>query len=108
MSDAKHTPGPWTAQRAPKPTRHWVVNIPGDHPLVVGRTGGPDDIHERDGANARLMAAAPDLLAACEASLDAHHNAHDTGLAVRYPVRECEHPICATLRAAIAKARGES
>lgn len=61
---AKHTPGPWVVTRVTKPVRHWTVEIPGDHPFAIGRDGGPDDVHEQDAANARLIAAAPDMLEA--------------------------------------------
>jgi hypothetical protein len=87
---AEHTPGPWQVTESGNvagPTRSfgsqgWVGRIC----LANVMTG---DV-EVKAANARLIAAAPDLLAACEEALD-----EDSGLA------------CAgQLRAAIAKARG--
>ena len=92
-----HTPGPWVA-------------VPGQSPIVIREARfivctipGPWG-NEWCEANARLIAAAPDLLEACEAAL--------TWVAVATP-REDAHPAAvnhandlACLRAAIAKARG--
>lgn len=115
---AKHTPGPWTLEdhtevvaRVPSPNgpRSDVLTIcrAADVDIYVdGRAGTPE-------ANARLISAAPDLLAACEA-VDEYmvlsgHPDHDP--------EECEcgagYGYCAgcTLvkaRAAIAKAKGET
>lgn len=66
-----HTPGPWTI-------RQGGTEIHGPH---YGRQIAhiPPDLrylpHDENAANARLIAAAPELLAACEAALpiiDAH------------------------------------
>jgi hypothetical protein len=63
MSDVKHTPGPWLVVGDADPEVHaedgtWIVN------QVCSGAGDEND----DGmANARLIAAAPDLLAACKA-----------------------------------------
>lgn len=84
----KHTPGPWS------------YAIPGDsfvassnglicrRPAVSGGGGAPNNWE----ANARLIAAAPDLLDALQVMLDAAH--HDI-------TQECD-----IARAAIAKAIG--
>jgi len=63
MENAKHTPGPWAVRNGCN------VFADGDHvPLtnmayiaVTGGLSGADTI-DRDAANARLIAAAPDLL----------------------------------------------
>ena len=76
--EAKHTPGPWSVDRDEHETvirGIYPCNIGTIEPLVCtvnpykpvggikcGCGGDPD-------ANARLIAAAPDLLAACEAAL---------------------------------------
>lgn len=67
----QHTPGPWKVERVAKPTRHYAVEIPGcvgpEHPgdrIIVGEMGGDDEVHATDAANARLIAAAPELLEA--------------------------------------------
>ena len=93
---AGHTPGPWTYDALQRgggykalKTR-WTILAPGvDDEVGTVRRGG--DIGE---ANARLIAAAPDMLEAlrlCELHLRSNH---DGGLAD-------------TVRAAIAKAQGE-
>lgn len=66
MTDPKHTPGPWTASEG-YPSSVWHVDMPG---RTFSITVSIDDDEERDvpdeetEANARLMAAAPELLAA--------------------------------------------
>jgi hypothetical protein len=84
-ADAAHTPGPWTIYENPE--SHYrlevVANTKVKRERVVCRVGGPDGED-----NARLIAAAPDLLAAC---LDCMENRGDWG---------------ARMNAAIAKATG--
>jgi hypothetical protein len=65
-----HTPGPWKCFRHPK-YDHWQVTVPASNScmrIALFETEGVpgDDESERSG-NAYLIAAAPDLLAACEA-----------------------------------------
>lgn len=92
---SKHTPGPWAA----------TYKHLGDAPFVVesGQPGEPNggcymaECYGPDAeANARLIAAAPELLEALELLLFA-------------PPSGCvdHHAIDAKARAAIAKARGE-
>jgi hypothetical protein len=57
---SSHTPGPWVVD-----TDIWVVEDSAHNP---GQVASISDRPERR-ANARLIAAAPDLLAACEAFL---------------------------------------
>lgn len=71
MSDVKHTPGPWVARRALKP-------VDGEYDFAISaRNGGAPVLAEAFGraadtngtnlpaeANARLIAAAPELLTA--------------------------------------------
>ena len=89
---SKHTKGPWTAT---KHDQHWVrVNV------TIKASGNtwvafmPDEDKEERMANARLMAAAPDLLDALESLLEQTrqygHNAEITAA-----------------EAAIVKAKGE-
>lgn len=61
MSESKHTPGPWMMATRPSSIVGWPVVAP----YAMGRsvcnvTAG----HDESAANARLIAAAPDLLAA--------------------------------------------
>lgn len=87
----QHTPGPWKygyeRPTAQDPEEQWaIVTIAGGH--IVANVN-PDS---RQDANARLIAAAPDLLAALEAVVfisDRKHDAWDKA------------------RAAIAKAKGQ-
>jgi hypothetical protein len=61
MSEAKHTPGPWGFRlEAPRTVIFHKAEI-GERALAVGAGHYPAHI-----ANARLIAAAPDLLEACE------------------------------------------
>jgi hypothetical protein len=71
MKEVTHTPGPWTAEdsdglyvRPADVTANVICDI-------VGRTGDgkANDQTDEDLANAQLIAAAPDLLAACRLSL---------------------------------------
>lgn len=90
----KHTPGPWTATE-----RGEFVNAPNGRDIchIYGqRTLGEDK------ANARLIAAAPDLLAALQAlAIVAESVAHLRGLE-----REIL-PATDAARAALSKALGE-
>ena len=56
-----HTPGPWQA-RGSKAGAHVV----GGNPLTLIVAFGHDEAFEQNEANARLIAAAPDLLAALD------------------------------------------
>lgn len=70
--NAQHTPGPWTHQRiGPRrgPVRltdRTFIVVPHGGPAFAYLPEGRDDIQA---ANARLIAAAPDLLAAAERML---------------------------------------
>lgn len=63
MSDkASHTPGPWQCDSHIKPiSGERVVMAPGFDPIAIVHAGS-----DRSPFDARLIAAAPDLLAACE------------------------------------------
>lgn len=79
MSESKHTPGPWVMKEyGGKDSRFtFAVTAPDDNSVVAEvarvflRTSvvNGEDI-ERDRANARLIAAAPDLLAELKSLLD--------------------------------------
>ena len=87
-----HTPGPWQARRG-QLWRGWVVC---DESGAVHTTVSAEKAPETE-ANARLMAAAPELLKAAKAA----HRALLTD--EPYPHKENE-----ALRQAIAKAEGRS
>ena len=88
---ADHTPGPWT----------------GIHPQTIYRLHGEDDsiiadVYESE-ANARLIAAAPDLLAALQDTVQVFE-----GLDRASELHETLYPVLANLRTAIAAAKGEA
>lgn len=67
MSESKHTPGPWRAQKPLRQglvvDRKWEIVAPleGGEMVIVGEHTGVDCLRE---ANARLIAAAPEMLEA--------------------------------------------
>jgi hypothetical protein len=85
---SKHTPGPWR-----------VVDVPGEASHVIGANnftvvrGGY--VSDMDTANARLIAAAPDLLAALQ-------------LIANFSNQDVSDMVREIARAAIAKAEGTS
>lgn len=115
MSETKHTPGPW-AYRPQKYDDWGYVRGPeqddGFQPFICqakDMRAMDDDVlneHRRNGtdpweANARLIAAAPDLLAASESMERALLQMMDD------PSQADEMPVVVKARAAIAKARGQ-
>ena len=67
MSEAEHTPGPWEISRDAVPEGYTQNTV------YAERDGERVATAFRNEANARLIAAAPDLLEACKAALDAWH-----------------------------------
>lgn len=111
---AKHTPGPWTADRMLIPPRAkdrrcgFVVNGPddnGDPPFAIRicdlRVPRGIDGFAEGQANASLIAAAPDLLEACR-QLIAMFDGEDECTEILDALGGPSSPI----RAAIAKAEG--
>lgn len=93
---AKHTPGPWHAESSGEPLAGWMVLARGQGNCVCSTS----NLKGRAEANARLIAAAPELLDAAKlvlVDLDHYVSNHGPGPDVRL----------ATLRAAIAKAEGQ-
>lgn len=67
MTEAKHTPGPWTVDG---PTTNQIVWSDQDNRVCfLAHSNGLND--ERDKANGRLIAAAPDMLEALKTCRDA-------------------------------------
>lgn len=63
----KHTPGPWRAMIGESDPL-LIVGGPNEFPVCeVGSVAGATALDE---ANANLIAAAPDLLAACQSAMD--------------------------------------
>jgi hypothetical protein len=94
-----HTPGPWS--RNIKPARRYPIIFAGRNThvcQVISQQSGDAETE----ANCDLIAAAPDLLAACKAAL--HDKAELYGKT--FDSRMDVDPIVQTLRAAIAAAEG--
>ena len=96
LNEARHTPGPWHRRTEGTgigesigpivATPHGTGLLPIARIVLIGDT--------RDTANARLIAAAPELLAACKAAFSAH--ACDEG---DLPLHVCEQLFAAINRA---------
>jgi hypothetical protein len=98
MSNATHTPGPWHVRSSEGQQSH-VVYAADNYAIANATTyHGQHPLHCAE-ANARLIAAAPELLAACEAALPELDFVSD-GLGEGF------HTVVDGLRAAIAKAKG--
>ena len=109
MEKPKHTPGPWTATKTRNNDGDLAINYTdadGDTTPIawarlirrdVKRGQAWNAADDERGANARLIAAAPDLLAACKAALD---SISDTSGDWRASIEA----VTPDLRAAIAKA----
>ena len=100
---AEHTPGPWTVSDT-HPSDGWMGwNVKGGRAYICAVVDGCQSVDENY-ANACLIAAAPDLLAACETAkrflLDCMDDSVDPG--------ETIEDVIAALCAAIAKAREET
>jgi len=106
--NAQHTPGPYVVERTPIDSDpdldlpdncpFWIVG-PGDAGEVLALV--LDTSRTEAEANALLFAAAPELLAACKALIDAPHHDH-------FAARLGDEELAAVdaIRAAIAKAEG--
>lgn len=88
---AKHTPGPWTIHTGEDGTLYVNQERPLSRIATIAKGRG-------DAADARLVAAAPELLDICESIL----------AEVEYEGLQLESGRIAKLRAAIAKATGEN
>ena len=103
---SKHTPGPWRLETVPTSIGqcHKIGPFPGGHDCCVYDDGRPVGTAAHSPellADARLIAASPELLAACEIALEESRrlNRHGHGLSANTEIR---------LRAAIAAAKGQS
>lgn len=68
---SEHTPGPWAAEKVnERKIRQWSIRAQGAEPVIsyeLATLSGHDPV--RDKANASLMAAAPEQLAACRSAV---------------------------------------
>ena len=92
MMTDKHTPGPWRVDD------NYVLCLYDGRPNNICRMLGRGDETE---ANARLIAAAPDLLEACEVMVAAY----DEGLGISF--RDGYFKGVALMRKAVKKAKAE-
>lgn len=103
--ETKHTPGPWkiAGETADKQSFVYALNESGTNQFWFDIQPGRTDDNQRTSdaelaANARLIAAAPELLEAlCEATAWLHAHKHTL----------CAQSICDQVDAAIAKATGQ-
>lgn len=113
MSESKHTPGPWIQHatlvyakdgnicEVGEPRKSRIVH---HDKLEIGSADWNEGM-----ANARLIAAAPELLDACIAGLGAFVGVIQSEFQTTSDPRpEDAWPVVAQLRAAIAKAKGEN
>ncbi len=112
MSESKHTPGPWSLEFDDVPYDGGFETM-----VINSENGGicmmdcPKD--EMD-ANGRLIAAAPDLLEACEAFGAFERHTPDCANCDEWGAGNCEEGrrlysvACDSINEAIAKAKGES
>jgi hypothetical protein len=91
----KHTPGPWTLHPTALHPAVRSVGTPDTGPRRICTVGTMNG-HPVDKANARLIAAAPELLEALQNIIDSIDKGHAAILC----------PLAAAARAAIAKATG--
>ena len=108
MKEAKHTPGPWRVHRHPHINNElWLSVLSGAWDITHNYASRPGVVADarysamsdaENEANARLIAAAPDLLAAALTAFDATKDAPHGGPTWTAHER---------LRAAITKATGE-
>ena len=119
---SKHTRGPWIAEPVMGDYPHDIClgyEMPREgNPVVIASVYFHEDAAKGEflypleaNANARLIAAAPELLAACEAAIDANLGSHNHwdhtmqhGAGCQLCIRQKE--AARKIRAAIAKAKG--
>jgi len=94
---AKHTPGPWSVWKKsldPAGREDWAILSSENRIIAEAFWKVETDEYMPAEANARLIAAAPELLEALEAMAEWHEDSAD------------DEPLIIATRAAIAKARG--
>ncbi len=103
MVDVKNTPGPWKAERP-----NGMIKT--ENGVLVGMAYGDNpecNEDDRQIANARLMAAAPDLLAALKDADDALEDLRVPASAGPNRFERVVLDVLVKIRAAIAKAEGK-
>jgi hypothetical protein len=106
MNKAKHTPGPWQFNEYPHYTDFTIWGGGGAFPVVTEFDDRGD--HTVTTANARLIAAAPDLLAALQRAEALLRIACNPGIDKNFTLCTSSCQWAANeARAALAKAQGE-
>lgn len=102
---AQHTPGPWKFYRDERYIESENANLRGDYDHVCDfRTDLAGNVNE---ANARLIAAAPDLLAALQAIHAGFMDGSIKWAKKRQADSDPYHPANTAMSIALAKVRGE-
>lgn len=99
---AKHTPGPWRLHK------RFTFNVEGPDGRTIARVNWDDETYDEAIANANLIAAAPDLLAAVKEAVEIIQDFADSLCGCGYvdsPCRVCY--AAAKFKDVIAKACGE-
>lgn len=97
----KHTPGPWTYQPFHfKDAQGAIFMERAKGACTISLTGAASMSQKTLDAHARLIAAAPDLLAACEFVMERALQHSDPD--------DVDHAVYKRVSAAIAKAKGET
>ena len=95
MSDVKHTAGPWSLDRD-----GWIISEKADFAIcLIDASREVEAYDPEDAANARLIAAAPDLLEALK-------YAHDHLAVTHYDIDGQPDEIMQRINAALDKAEG--
>lgn len=100
----EHTPGPWAATditTADSLPHRWICGCGSDQAVITQKSGCIANRKEAE-ANARLIAAAPEMLAALEECIS---------ILSRYPARDPNGEVCGDMvpmsaKAALLKAKG--
>lgn len=100
----KHTPGPWSVN--PPFFKNWDSRCIYGVTEYVACVGGVENCRETIDANARLIAAAPELLEALEFLVFAFESCDETGYVDGHGFIDTED-LKEKARQAIAKAKGE-
>lgn len=107
--EIKHTPGPWKLQSFATISEQWIFSLCNPNPVgdIICRAPerGQTESLKQWGANAKLIAAAPDLLEAldeCEAYFD---NIADADHDETIPIPNREMKLLTIVRNAIKKAK---
>ena len=103
-----HTPGPWTQdkewRRSDIANRVTTITSDATADVVALIIGGGPETEAEDEANARLIAAAPDLLAVCKAVLACELRHDENGHAYLHVPARSLNDLGAQIRAAISRA----